>query len=281
MVVQIASLVQIASRFDAIVLDQFGVLHDGSTPYPDASAALMNLRNSGVRLAVLSNSGKRAAPNAARIAKMGFAVDLFEVVMTSGEALWLDIHAGLVSERSFFPIEGAKGDAQSWAEGLGITLVPDIANARAVLLMGLPDAGAGAAQLALDAAFARQLPVYCTNPDRVSPRADGGLVTSPGALAHAYADKGGKVQFYGKPHRPIFQAVQTFLGVAPDRILMVGDSLEHDIAGAAAAGWASALVEGGIHRDDFDASLDKSATVDALCRVRGYPSPDFTLPVLR
>ncbi|MEL7026766.1 MAG: TIGR01459 family HAD-type hydrolase, partial [Pseudomonadota bacterium] len=102
MITQLQSLTEIAENYDAIVLDQWGVLHDGTRPYPHAVAALTSLAERGTRMAVLSNSGKRAGPNADRIAAIGFPAALFEVVMTSGEALWRDIQAGRISEQAFF-----------------------------------------------------------------------------------------------------------------------------------------------------------------------------------
>ena len=39
------SIGQIADQFDAIVLDQWGVLHDGSAPYPAALDALKVLQH--------------------------------------------------------------------------------------------------------------------------------------------------------------------------------------------------------------------------------------------
>ncbi|MBT6506361.1 MAG: TIGR01459 family HAD-type hydrolase, partial [Marinovum sp.] len=94
---QIDTLAEIAANYDAIVLDQWGVLHDGSAPYDQAVNALNGLHASGVRLAVLSNSGKRSALNALRIEDMGFPPDIFSDVMTSGEALWQDIAKGFIS----------------------------------------------------------------------------------------------------------------------------------------------------------------------------------------
>ncbi|MEM9212525.1 MAG: TIGR01459 family HAD-type hydrolase, partial [Pseudomonadota bacterium] len=99
------SLTEIASDYDAIVFDQWGVLHDGTKPYPKAVRTLETLKTSGVRMAVLSNSGKRAAPNADRIVGMGFAPQLFETVMTSGEALWRDVKSSTVPAGLFYPIE--------------------------------------------------------------------------------------------------------------------------------------------------------------------------------
>ncbi|MEL7163925.1 MAG: TIGR01459 family HAD-type hydrolase [Pseudomonadota bacterium] len=273
----IASLADIAGGYDAIVLDQWGVLHDGTTPYPGAVAALETLRARGHRLAVLSNSGKRAAPNAARITDMGFAEGMFEIVMTSGEALWRDLRDGAIVERRFFPIERAPGDAAAWAEGLNIVL-GDLDSAEAVLLMGLPD-GSALPDWAetMHAAQAHGLPVYCSNPDRHSPRA-GGLVVSPGALAFDYADRGGRVRFYGKPHVPVFEALERHLKA--QRILMVGDSLEHDIAGAQAAGWDSVLVRGGLYAQRFAAG-PVTDVLDQLVAAHGCARPTFTMGQLQ
>jgi len=267
----------VADRFGAIVLDQWGVLHDGTRPYPGAIAALERLKDQGTRLAVLSNSGKRAAPNLARIAAMGFAPDLFDCVMTSGEALWQDIATGRVAPQALFPMERAPGDAANWADGLAVRLVDDLALADGVLLMGLPDTpDLDAARAVLAQAAIRALPVYCTNPDRASPRAGGQIVASPGSLAQEYADAGGAVRFYGKPHLPVFRAVESALGLPCNRLLMVGDSLEHDIAGAQAAGWASAFVESGLHA----ATLQSGTKLPDLARTEGTGLPDFTLATL-
>lgn len=278
---RIGSLTEIAQQFDAIVLDQWGVLHNGTAPYRGAIDCLRGLAATGCRLAVLSNSGKRAAPNAGRIAAMGFEHKLFEVVMTSGEALWQDIAHDLVSERVIFPIERAAGDAAQWAKGLEVRLVDQPGAAEALLLMGLPDgAGSNDFDPALETARAADLPVICTNPDRASPRADGQTVLSPGALAHAYADAGGDVRFYGKPYPPVFRALETALGARPGRLLMVGDSLEHDIAGANAAGWATCFVEGGLHAADL-VTGDPDGALQHLVATHRAPTPDYAISRLQ
>ena len=272
------SLQEIAGLYDAIVFDQWGVLHNGSTAYPGAVACLERLSKAGHRLAVLSNSGKRAAPNADRIAGMGFAPTLFDQVMTSGEALWRDMAENRVAEKRFWPVQRAAGDAAAWAAGLDIELVADPDEADAVLLMGLPD-GSVLADWSdpLDRALMRNLPLYCSNPDRASPRANG-LVISPGTLAFAYRDSGGDVTFYGKPHLPIFEALQAAL--AAERLLMVGDSPEQDIAGAQAAGWDSLLIEDGLLADVF-AKGDTDAALIRLAAKHGCKPPTYSMGQLR
>jgi HAD superfamily hydrolase (TIGR01459 family) len=272
----IDSLVAVAGGFDAIVLDQWGVLHDGTAPYPGAVAALRSLKSAGTRLAVLSNSGKRAAPNAARIIAMGFDADLFDLVMTSGEALWQDIAAGRVKARRLCAVERAPGDSADWGRGLDIEFVDRPDTADAILLMGVPDdAAPDAFRPVFDAALARNLSVLCTNPDRASPRMGGVIVPSPGALAHAHAARGGTVRFYGKPHRAVFHAVAKALDLPPPRLLMVGDSLEHDIAGAHAAGWSSAFVRGGLHAADFGTDVPVFETLAQIAQPDAIPT--FTL----
>ena len=274
----IDSLRTVASDYDAIVFDQWGVMHNGTTPYPGAVAGLEALRGRVGGMAVLSNSGKRAALNAERISAMGFDSSLFDIIMTGGEALWLEIAAGRISERAFFAVERGEGDAEAWASGLDIALPDRIEDADAVLLMGVPDGSDLAAwESLLKKALERRLTMFCANPDRGSPRAEG-IVISPGALASAYRGMGGAARSYGKPHRPVFEAVEKVLGAG--KILMVGDSFEHDVAGAQAAGWDSLLIRGGIHADAFAAG-DPDRTLRALASQNRCRPPTYRMETLR
>lgn len=275
MTTQIETLATIAPAYDVIVFDQWGVLHDGTAPYPGAIDAVGALPNT---CAVLSNSGKRARPNAERITAMGFAPDAFASVMTSGEALWRDIDGGKIAAQRVFAVERATGDAAAWAQGLNINLVTTPDTADAILMMGLPDG----TQLAdwsddLQSWHALGLPMYCSNPDRQSPRKDG-LVVSPGAIAFAYIDIGGQSSFYGKPHLPIFNAMETVFGKG--RYLMVGDSMEHDIAGAQTAGWDSLLIQNGLYSSRF-ATDDSAQVIKQLASETSCAPPTYTMEGLQ
>lgn len=267
------SLAEIADRYDAIVFDQWGVLHNGRTAYPTARAAIDALGDKP--LAVLSNSGKRSAPNAQRIGAMGFDMAAFTQVMSSGEALYQDLAGNTIPHRRFLPVETARGDAATFARGLDIAFT-DLRDAEALLLMGLPDhATLDAWRPKLEAALPR--PAYCSNPDHASPRGDE-TVISVGLLASAYAEMGGKVTFYGKPHLPIFTALQKNLGT--DNILMVGDSLAHDITGAATAGWDSLFLTGGLYHTRFNGA-DWRAPLAALMDETASPAPTYIMDVLK
>src|SRR3546814_2174877 len=80
----VAGLATLASRYDAFLLDQFGVLHDGSTVYPGVVACLEALQAAGRRPTTLSNSGTLRAASLERLARLGIPPALSEDFVTSG-----------------------------------------------------------------------------------------------------------------------------------------------------------------------------------------------------
>jgi ribonucleotide monophosphatase NagD (HAD superfamily) len=78
------------------------------------------------------------------------------------------------------------------------------------------------------------------------------LLPMPGALGAFYEQEcGGTVHRMGKPASVIYDIALRELGLPASEVLAVGDSLEHDIAGAAAAGVDALFICGGIHEKDF------------------------------
>jgi len=106
----------------------------------------------------------------------------------------------------------------------------------------------------LDQSLERNLPMVCANPDFVVGLPGGVVGNMPGKIAERYAQKGGIVHHFGKPSPRHFHACLDNLGIVFDAnaksipgVAHVGDSLEHDVAGANAAGVDSVFVLGGIH----------------------------------
>lgn len=284
----IKSINEVLDSFDVAVLDQWGVLHNGSVPYPHAAEAIAMLQSHGKHIIILSNSGKRAALNLQRIADMRLPVEYVSDVVTSGEALRDDLLSSRLvingkTPRTIFPICGASGDADVWRGDASAIQLTDTCDdsVDCIMLMGLPDGSSPEAQDdTFKTAAALNIPLICSNPDKTSPRA-GGLVVSPGALADRYAEMGGRVIWYGKPYLPVYEAVMRCCpGIMPARFLMVGDSLEHDIAGAQHAGFSTAWVRGGVHADAFDGSEHVSQLVsitEELAQQKGAQLPDYSL----
>ncbi|MBT4872993.1 MAG: hypothetical protein HON39_10185 [Marinovum sp.] len=105
---EINSIDEIAAEYDAIVFDQWGVLHDGAKPYRPAVQTVKRLKGAGHCLAVLSNSGKRVDANVQQISSFGFELSSFDAVITSGEAFATDFLDMKVAEKSFLQIASIK-----------------------------------------------------------------------------------------------------------------------------------------------------------------------------
>src|SRR3546814_15664940 len=78
----------VADRYDAFIIDLWGVMHDGLRAYPAAVEALRQLRRAGQRSVVLLNAPRRAAVIAKRNAELGIPEDLPDHLLSSGEYAW-------------------------------------------------------------------------------------------------------------------------------------------------------------------------------------------------
>ncbi|MFO1055976.1 MAG: TIGR01459 family HAD-type hydrolase [Dongiaceae bacterium] len=270
----------VADRFEHVLLDQWGVLHDGRQVHPAARDCVAALQRAGKGVIVLSNSGKRADANADRLAELGLPRALYTALISSGEATWQAL-----SRRDVAPFDTlgrrcwlvVRGGDRSLVDGLDLDLVDGPEDADFVLLGGLDEKLADIAlwRPRLAVAAARGLPLICANPDlkAVTPA---GLMPAPGALARLYERQGGQVTWLGKPHPPIYRRCLAMLGdPPPSAVLAIGDSLEHDILGGHRAGTATLLVTTGVHAAVFDAAASREAAMEAL--VGAAPYPDFVM----
>lgn len=255
----ISGLAALADAADAFLIDQFGTIHDGETPYPGAIETLRTLRAAGKRVILLSNSGRRASNNIHRLAAMGITADCFDASLCSGEVAWQVLRAAPPAylRRRCQVLLFARDPALDILEGFDIAPVETAEEADLVMIAGseADRHGYDALWSRMAPAAARGVPAICTNPDRLM-LAGGRLHPGAGALAEAYQAAGGTVRWFGKPHADVYDAALALLpGVPHARIFGVGDSLEHDIAGAVAAGCRGLLVRTGIIDGLDDAAL--------------------------
>lgn len=244
----------LAPAYDGFILDLWGVIHDGVTLYPGTLDCLTRLRAAGKRCVMLSNAPRRAEAAALGLDALGVARDLYAGVVTSGEITRTELAArrdpfvAALGPRLYHL--GPERDRNVFA-GLAFTPVPSPEAADFVLNTGPDDdrnpADLGPFEETLAACRARGLPMICANPDLEVIR--GGLrVICAGALAARYRELGGEVRAFGKPDAAVYHAALALLGVAPGRVLAVGDALRTDIKGAAGVGLDALWVLGGIHR---------------------------------
>jgi len=278
----------LADAHDAFIVDQWGVLHDGTTAYPGAADCLRRLSAAGKRVVILSNSGRRAAHNEARLAELGIARETYAATMSSGEAVWraLGGDGGAAAEvpgRRCLLI--SRGGDRSMAAGLDLAFVTAPEDADFILLSGsdMPERPPESYRPLLAAAARRRLPLLCANPDTAGVTA-AGLIPGPGLLAHRYAELGGPVRWFGKPHPEVHALCRPALGgTADDRTIAIGDSLAHDIAGGQRMGFTTALVAGGIHGGALSVRLDAAddrPRLETLFAEHGVV-PDWVVPAFR
>ena len=241
----------VASSFGAIFFDQYGVLHDGHRAYPGAREALAALKSRGVKIVILSNSGRTAKANAQRMAGLGFGPELYDGFVTSGDV------ARELLKKGAGPVPLPPGTrcltissdgADDFASALGGAAVSDGATADLVIISGsqADRAPLDEYRRILAPAAARGVPCVCANPDKLMLTGTG-VAPGAGRIAELYQELGGKVSWIGKPFPQVYEAAAALSGVEdPGDILCVGDSIEHDVVGAHGFGAAAALLRCGI-----------------------------------
>jgi HAD superfamily hydrolase (TIGR01459 family) len=249
----------LAQRYEGFIVDLWGVIHDGVTPYDGAIEALSQLRAMGKPVLLLSNAPRRAYVAREGLRAMGIDDALYHGILTSGEATHdllrerTDPWFAALGRRVFHL--GPERD-RNLLDGLDIVVAAEPAAADLVLNTG-PDDERSQIELAdfeaiLQACAASRLPMICANPDLEVIRGGVRLLCA-GALALRYGELGGAVRWVGKPDPAIYVPALRRLDVPSGRVLAVGDSLRTDIAGAKAAGLDACWVLGGIHHESLQA----------------------------
>ena len=242
----------LAENYDGFIVDLWGVVHDGYAPYPGVLNCLTRLKAAGKRVVFLSNAPRRPAGIVKVLASMGVTPDLYDGVMSSGEAVYLGLrdrteefallgkrlyHLGPPRDRDVFETLDYEAAARPEVADFVLNTGPD------------DDLGPHDPELyrpVLDACLQAGLPMICANPD-LEVLKGGERIICAGYLAQLYAADGGKVIQRGKPDVAIYKPTLALLGTSAARTLAIGDSLRTDIAGAKAAGIDSCWVLSGIH----------------------------------
>jgi HAD superfamily hydrolase (TIGR01459 family) len=289
---QIAGLSEISGRYDLILCDIWGVLHNGVASFAEASDALVSFRRRGGAVVLISNAPRPSPPIARQVLKLGVSPDAFDAVVTSG-----DVTIGLMEQQAGDQVlhigperDLTLLDAVAEATGARPRLV-SLVDAQYALCTGLRNDEAetlGDYEPELQAMSVRDMTMICANPDIVIHRGDT-LIYCAGALARRYEELGGSVVYAGKPYAPIYDRALTLAEhiqgapIEKHRVLAIGDGMRTDIAGAARAGLDVLFVTGGIHRSLHKETLDSPADPIELQLLYDENAvwPVAAIPVLR
>jgi HAD superfamily hydrolase (TIGR01459 family) len=265
----------VAARYDVVLCDIWGVVHNGIAAHEQACDALARYRAGGGTVILITNAPRPSPWVVRQLDRLGVPAGAYDDVMTSG-----DLTREVVAARkggAVFHI-GPQRDISIF-DGLDVRFAP-VETAEYVVCSGLFDDTTETPDHYRDlmaAMRARGLFMLCANPDLVVERGDE-RVYCAGAIADLYGTLGGDVLYAGKPHRPIYDAalakaaVARGAAVAPPRTLAIGDSLRTDMRGARALGIDGLFISGGIHAAEL--GQRESPSRDAL--VAMFAAADVT-----
>jgi HAD superfamily hydrolase (TIGR01459 family) len=251
--------VTLASEYDVLLSDIWGVVHNGIVAHAAACDALVRFRAKGGRVILITNAPRPSEVVAHQLAALHVPHEAYDGIVSSG-----DVTRAVIRSRagqSVFHL-GPERDKPVFA-GLDLRFAP-LDSADYVVCTGLDNDEVETPddyRARFETMRARNLFMVCANPDVVVERGST-LVYCAGALADLYAGMGGEVLSAGKPHRPIYdQALALVPRHALARVLAIGDSVRTDLTGAHALGVDFLFVTAGIHGRELGARDNPDAVV--------------------
>ena len=257
-------------HYDAFFLDAYGVLVNHQGALPGAGDFLTQLRQRNKQIILLTNDGSRLPETiSARMHRLGVGIDV-EQIVSSGMALKGYLHTHNLVGANCRVVGSA--DSRAYVKAAGGVVIDEqkqsptwdaviIGDDPAEDWIGEVETVTSGISQALRAG--QTLPLILCNPDFIYPKGElkfgftsGSVVRLiEGALDCLFPnvpESARRFAALGKPYQPIYDLAKTFL--RHEKVVMVGDQLHTDVAGAIGAGIDSALVGTGVaHITDWAA----------------------------
>ena len=246
---------EISDKYDAVICDLWGCLHNGVKSFPAALRALEDFKASNGKVILVTNAPRPIANVEYQIASLGIKKIHYNMLLTSGELTSNYVNKICKNKLSIFHVGGKRHHSiyKEMIKEKKVSIeVENIVDADLIVCTEPFDPSKD--QLSdyeniLRAGIAKNLTLLCANPDLVVDVGDKREMCA-GSLALMYEEMGGKVIYFGKPHNNIYQDVYSFLNKVdkPEAgsILCIGDGLNTDIRGANNEKLDSLLVVGGL-----------------------------------
>ncbi len=259
-------------RYNALLLDAYGVLVDKSGPLPGAVSFINRLNTTGHAYLVLTNSASRLPETMARdFAARGLNIAP-ERILTSGALLgpYFRDHdltgspcVVLGTDDSAAYVSAAGGRLAPLGEAVDAEVVV-IADQKGFALMKGINQVLSLVIRRMD--NEQNIHLLLCNPDIIYPVSTGQYGFTAGALAamleavldERYSESEARFIRLGKPYTPIFEEAKRRLG--EKNLVMLGDQLATDILGANRAGIDSVLVGTGLAAGNDKSKFDTEPT---------------------
>ena len=257
----IKSISEIERKFDNFIIDQWGVIHNGKIAYKYALKCIEKLYSMRKNIILVSNSSKKSIISVKRLKKLGFNIEYFKNVITSGQVIHEELNYPSLSwskklgNNYYYISNNSNIKNDSLIKDLKKNRVNKIEKADFILGSTVNPKISVIDYLPLfKEGLKNNIPFICANPDyeSVEMNSSNNKVICMGTLGKLYESCGGKVYLLGKPSKYIFDKSILSLGkIKKSRTIVIGDSIAHDIKGASNFGVKSLLITSGIHKNYF------------------------------
>ena len=206
----IASFSEISDKYNAVICDLWGCLHNGVESFPEALKALEKFKASKGKVVLVTNAPRPIANVEEQIAKLGIKEIHYDMLLTSGELTSNYINNISANRLKIFHIGGKRHHSiyKDMVHERKISIeIDNIIHADLIVCTEpfdpskdqLSDYG-NTLKIGID----KDLTLLCANPDLVVDVGDKREMCA-GSIASMYEGMGGKVIYFGKPHKNIYQ----------------------------------------------------------------------------
>ena len=246
---------EISDKYTAVICDLWGCLHNGINSFPAAIKALEDFKASSGIVILVTNAPRPIANVEYQIENLGIKRIHYDMLLTSGELTSTYVSKICKKKLRVFHIGGKRHHSiyKDMINEQQISIeIEKIVNADLIVCTEPFDPSRD--QLSdyehtLRAGIDKNLTLLCANPDLFVDVGETREMCA-GSIASMYEKMGGKVIYFGKPYKHIYQEVYTFLNKGEKAeeasILCIGDGLNTDIRGANNEKLDSLLVVGGL-----------------------------------
>lgn len=279
----------------AVLVDLWGVVHDGKNTYAGALDTLEKLKESGIEIVILSNAPDRADDVASHLDKFGMEKGKhFDSVASSGEVAY-EYFSKNNQPQKYFLI--GKRDLLESLEQYEQVDSPEKADF--VIADGFDKRDEKASvkkyKEELSECAKHNLNMFCLNPDIYTMEISGEWNLKAGDLAHNYKnslrDAGlkeeeieQKVKYFGKPEMEIYEMALELAGADKSEIVMIGDSPVTDIMGANRFGIKSIMpvnsgtIGGMLRADPYSDELPSQEVLENLTAIQTEKPAEQSMP---
>lgn len=286
----ITSLADIANRYDVLLVDLWGCVHNGITAYDEAVAALKGFRKGGGTVVLLTNAPRSRHEVAKQLERFKVPQEAYDSIATSGDSARAAMFQGAVGEKVWFmgqPFDETFFEQMDLIENPVNIQRVDLEDADGIVCCGPFDPHADPAVNRPQFLYAKQkgLKLLCANPDIVVDRGET-REWCAGALAQLYTEMGGESLYFGKPHPPIYDLARRRLAaldkdIDPSRVLAIGDGILTDIAGAMGEDIDALFITGGLAAQETGTQSQPDPEQLEQYLAKAGAAPQFSIGFLR